>query len=86
MNTGKYLALFMSFEPLSDKSVAEIANHEVEMLEDGRCGCEVEIIHLGYGQAEIDELVVTAVKTGQDGIVVVDPSLYIILYVEVHHA
>lgn len=28
----------MSFEPLSDKSVAEIANHEVEMLEDGRCG------------------------------------------------
>ena len=79
------LALFMILKPRSDESIADIANHQVEMLEDGRRGREVEIIHLCYGQAEIDQLLVAAIETGQNGIVVVDPSLDIILHVEVHH-
>jgi hypothetical protein len=44
----------MSSEPLSDESVTNIANHQVIVFEDGRCGCEVEIIHLRYGQTEIN--------------------------------
>ena len=86
MNTGKDLALFMSYEAFSDKSVTDITYHQIEMLEDGRRGCKVEIIHLRNGQTEIDELVVTAIKTWQDGVMVVNPSFDIILYVEVYHA
>ena len=77
--------IILGFEPLSDESVANITYHQVEVLEDGRRGGKVEVIHLCNGQAEIDQLVVTAVETGQDAVVVVDPSLDIILYVEVHH-
>ena len=63
-----FLCSLIGFKPLSDESVANIANHEVEMLENGRRGREIEIIHLSYGQAEIDQLVVAAVETGQNGI------------------
>ena len=79
------LAFFMILKPRSDESIADIANHQVEMFEDWRRGGEVEIIHLCYGQAEIDQLLVAAIETGQNGIIVVDPSLDIIFYVEVHH-
>ena len=85
MNTGKDLALFMSFEAFSDKSVADITYHQIEMFEDGRRGCKVEIIHFRNGQTEVNQLVVTAVETWQDGLMVVNPSLDIILHVEVHH-
>ena len=78
--------IILGFEPFANESVTNIANHQVVMFEDGRRGREVEVIHLGNGQTEIDQLVVAAVETGQNGIVVVDPSLDIILYVEVHHA
>ena len=63
-----FLCSLIGFKPLSDESVANIANHDVEMLEDGRRGREIEIIHLSYGQAEIDQLVITAVETGKNGI------------------
>ena len=79
------LGLFMILKPRSDKSVADIANHQVVVLEDGRCGREVEVIHLGNGQTEIDQLVIAAVETGKNGIMLVNPSLDIIHYVEVHH-
>ena len=76
----------MSLESLTYKSVANISYHQVEMLEDRGCRRKVEIIHLGNGQTEIDQLVVAAVETWQDGVVVVYPSLHVVLYVEVHHA
>jgi len=51
---GIDLTLFWTIEPLSDKSITYIANHQVEVLDDWGCGREVEVIHLSYGQAEID--------------------------------
>ena len=78
--------IILGFEPFANESVTNIAYHQIEMLEDWRCGSKVEIIHLSNGQAEIDQLVVTAVETGKNGIMIVDPSLDIILHVEVHHA
>jgi hypothetical protein len=47
---------------------------------------EVIVIHLSNRKAEIGKFVVTAIETGQDGIMIVDPLLHILLYVEVHHA
>ena len=44
----------MFLKPLSNESVDDIANHQVEVFEDGRRRCEVEIIHLGNGQTEIN--------------------------------
>ena len=78
------MTLFWTIEPLANESIANIAYHQVEVLEDGRRGCEVEVIHLCNGQAEIDKLIVTTVETGQDWIIVIDPSLDIILHIEVY--
>ena len=80
------LGLFWTLEPCSYESVTDIANHQIEVLENGRRGREVEIIHLRNGQTEIDELVVTTIKTWQNGVMVVNPSFDIILHVEVYHA
>lgn len=59
-----FLCSLIGFESLSDETVANIANHQIEVLENGRRGREVVIIHLCNGQAEIDQLVITAVETG----------------------
>ena len=59
------LGLFWTLEPCSYESVTDIANHQIEVLENGRRGREVVIIHLCNGQAEIDELVVAAIETRQ---------------------
>ena len=81
MNWG----LFWTLKPRPDESVTNIAYHQVEVLENGRCGSEIVIVYLCNRQAEIDQLVVTTVETWQNGIVVVDPTFNIIFYVEVHH-
>ena len=37
--------IILGFEPIAYESVTNIANHQVEVLEDGRRGCEVEVYH-----------------------------------------
>ena len=49
MDMAEDLGLFMILKPRSDKSVADIANHQVVVFEDGRRGCEVEIVQLCNG-------------------------------------
>ena len=56
------------------------------MFEDWRCGRKVKVVKFCNGQAEVFQLVVAVVETGQDGIVVVDPTLYILGDIEANHA
>lgn len=52
------------------------------MLVDGRRGTEVEVFEAGDGEAEIDEGVVGGIEAREDGVVVVNPMLGVVIYVE----
>ena len=75
----------MILESFANETVADLTCNEVEMLKYRRCWRQVVIVHLCYLQTEIFHLVIARIKTGQYGIVLVYPSLYIILHIEVHH-
>ena len=42
--------------------------------------------NLCYGQAEEFHLVITRIKAGQHGIIIIYPSFHIVFDIEVHHA
>ena len=52
---------------------------EVEMLVDGRGGVEVEVFEVGDGEAEVDELVVGGIEARENGVVVVNPVLGVVV-------
>ena len=63
-------------------ALAGEAGGEVEVLVDGRCGTKVEVFEAGDGEAEVDELVVGGIEAREDGVVVVNPMLGIVVDVE----
>ena len=56
------------------------------MLVDRGRWTEVEIVEVSDRETEVFQLVEAIVETRENIIIIIYPSLYIILYIEVYHA
>lgn len=59
---------------------------EIEVAEDGRCRAEVVVINRFQWEGEVSQCVVTAVKAGENRVVLVNPLFLFLCYVKTHLA
>ena len=78
--------LLFAFKSRADETVADFTCLQVKMLEDRRRRSQVVVVQLDNRQTEESHSFPTVVETGLHGIMVIDPLLNAILYIEGHHA
>ena len=69
-------------KPFAAEAFGNRARGEVEAEGYRRCGAKVEVFEAGNGEAEVCESVVRGLEAREDGMVVVNPTLCVVVNIE----
>ena len=80
---GDYGLLIALHKALTDEAPRLRPCTQVKVAQDRWRRAQVIVVHHLDAQGEVDQLIVATIEAGQDGIVVIDPALALIIDIEV---